>query len=1628
MCRWVLLASGLAQLWAQSATVWAWHDTVMDRTNAAFFETLILNEFAIPSSQSPEDLHKAGKALLYRPSSGSSSQLAVGGRAYRPNPANLLYLPKAAGYEAVSSNNSLPGDNMAYVALYDTSSGDLEDYIVFYSNPRGVVSLVDMITHADTFYILLWVDFGSLGDAVLEVQTEDGTQQAICSLYVNKGSLQTVLVKWVPGSGTFLSNVFRSNSSFSPQQSRFQAQSLYRIGDSLYVLGNQSSSVNASLKLEVLQEDGGLNFNIPASSLSGGVISYVIRVRASDLVADRVGIFRSSSDLGHILGRALSWHGGNLLWIGAVYAVPDLYYTQVTSTGTSDDIWLSPHNPELGALWLKPNLNLAYSSLWSSYDTLVSLSTSGATYVTPAIRAYAYGDTLVLTWPEKNYTLSSNNAQGVVSYRWHLGASFTGVSATMVDYVHILSLATDEVILGDVLGDQHRQYLALSLNQDSLKVRWYTPSSSVPQKAQDLLLAKGGVLLGVDWQRREVIGYHLAWAYGPNSRFRWEMLAQDAKGHFYGVGTARLQYALPRKGPQADTASYDLGPTSPSGTLDRSLWVGKLWWYRLSMGLQDTFYRRAPDTVAINKTCDLWGGFPDSVAWVWVERAPQKRPASHHSWHWKVAHGFRIGTNDVHVTLSPPLLYLPGEMAEGEYFLTAVVPTHERPFYFDVLDDTLLLQVVGTTVPRLYPIDSSVTWVFLPYAGLRSGERPLASFSRPFPSSGVPRRAFRWVGAYNAWTAPMPSHLRYAEALTHVPALPQYGLGEQVYFLQVDTITKPGNQVDTLVSLYRLDLASGRVFLVRDWGYRRVVWSTPSDLTLPEASQDTVAFGVAIGGLPGRPLQLAWHKPTGGLLLLEHNYRLRWIHPITGASHTIWVRGAPNGTLPGFGERRYHLRANWIDRWAWGFTTNEQGDLFLLANNRLWRITPRYDSIWAVTGAPAGVSLGACRAQDGIGANARFSWVHGLVAVGDTVYTLELDTCGGQWRYYLRKAYPATSDPYGDYTVTTLATLYQATNRFTWIYKWADLYFEPHPKPSLIFPVVHRFDSFLPSYLLRYELTTGRIDTILAGLAERSSTYDPFSDTLFTNWRGTWTSLEQTAAFVRLRSGNWLLLYSKGYYPSDLEGLLMGVPVLCAGDSLKLYAGRSLAAASSNPTGFLATPPSAPKDTVYAYWAAVGGGLDSVEVSWRHALTQSLKPSASDEKPHRFFVYKLLGVVSSEVLRPSDTVCVGKAFILGKRESLGSSSSDPVMQRLQRGGQIDSLYEPGSTVALTNTYVRQGLSSSPWFYSYWQGVAFKPGVYRFISRASPAMPAPYQNRLSCVIPSQSETLSVVAKQGYVAEIRLWLEGPSVVDYGSSMAFMASNPHYTYADLIRWASLSTPNLLRDSLPFMPRPSGLDTFLDLWRLGYLGGADTGGGAWSASLDYVAPIKVELRDGADPTLIVDSAWAWVDRWGIVWETNAAGRNFYLGFCRCDTARPVYVVVRAPNHLALRTADTLRLTRSASFPTFLDFLDPSWVAGIPGEHYKVDTVEGTGGYQLGVIMWAGNCSDLYHQPLPGIANPPDVGWVNAADYEYLLHRNGVASGAIVGDLDNNGQVDAADMLRLQRNMEQLRRSMVGD
>ncbi len=302
---------------------------------------------------------------------------------------------------------------------------------------------------------------------------------------------------------------------------------------------------------------------------------------------------------------------------------------------------------------------------------------------------------------------------------------------------------------------------------------------------------------------------------------------------------------------------------------------------------------------------------------------------------------------------------------------------------------------------------------------------------------------------------------------------------------------------------------------------------------------------------------------------------------------------------------------------------------------------------------------------------------------------------------------------------------------------------------------------------------------------------------------------------------------------------------------------------------------------------------------------------------------------------------------------------------------------------------------------------------------------------------------ITFRRGHQLKVRVLLEGPAARQSG--LRPMGAHPLFTRENLLL-SQTAASGPLGDSLWLLPLNSD-GAAGPLWdRIGgeaYPSDTASAPTRWKESA-WVSPCRVELRESPDGPP-VGSAWGLVDTAGWIWaftpplvdSTDAPAhplRSFYrprrLSFCQCDTTTPKWIVVRFPHHLLLRSAGPLSLSNGLlsndpANPTVADLTDPSGLDGIPGEHYTlVPDPAAPGTYRA--AAWAGNCDDAFHSDAYPGQTPPDASRINAADYEFLLPRNGITGPAFTpADLDADGYVNAADLLLLIPNMNALRQGI---
>ncbi|MCS7296688.1 MAG: hypothetical protein NZ611_00495 [Bacteroidia bacterium] len=287
------------------------------------------------------------------------------------------------------------------------------------------------------------------------------------------------------------------------------------------------------------------------------------------------------------------------------------------------------------------------------------------------------------------------------------------------------------------------------------------------------------------------------------------------------------------------------------------------------------------------------------------------------------------------------------------------------------------------------------------------------------------------------------------------------------------------------------------------------------------------------------------------------------------------------------------------------------------------------------------------------------------------------------------------------------------------------------------------------------------------------------------------------------------------------------------------------------------------------------------------------------------------------------------------------------------------------------------------------------------------------------------------RRGHRLRLRLAIEGPWISS-ASSSALMRAHPFLSRAQIALYNE-QRDDVSADSLWRLPRPDW-DSLSFSWNpLGW---------PISSSLCSLNPapeicdpqwtqiVRIEVYDASTHAL-VDSAYGLIDTTGHVFFYAAPlgfiGSPLYnndtIHFCRCDPDAQKYFVIRTPNHLPLYTSSFALPARGSGSADSLDLTDPSLLQGIPGLHYTLLLDESVSPPRIRAAAWGGNCVDVANNFIPGPHY--DSGIINAADWEYLLPRNGITSGFSWADIDSDGYVNAADALLLIQNQNELRQSV---
>jgi hypothetical protein len=623
----------------------------------------------------------------------------------------------------------------------------------------------------------------------------------------------------------------------------------------------------------------------------------------------------------------------------------------------------------------------------------------------------------------------------------------------------------------------------------------------------------------------------------------------------------------------------------------------------------------------------------------------------------------------------------------------------------------------------------------------------------------------------------------------------------------------------------------------------------------------------------------------------------------------------------------------------------------------------RYDLSLDKPNPPAGCS------QDGMGSGAKVRTPQTRIAVcGDTIYWIEQvpnPSCiNNDTTYLLRRAYPTSTFPGPlSYQVQTIDTIRLRSGISLLSY----LLYTKLPKPALIFGTSNE--------VVRYQLSTQTRDTLLRCMSGSSlcCSYG------LSDW------IRGLGGVALLRGGALAVL--------DGGTVKLAMPIALAGQRDTLLSEGIIT--NSSIAGGTSVSPGHSQDTLTFGWpGASGPGMDSTYL-------QVHTTSCARAMPFFYPFYHL--PTFSVNLRGPDTVCVGQVFhtyVQGDTEVVVGTDCRVSLRLFAPATAQQGLV---SSLMGKNEIVR------------WR--ATQPG-YDTI-RAAIAAP-----KWSYLVATSSLAHPIRIREGHRLRLTTALEG----SYNATTFFHQPHPFLTRYNIAaynqRILGVSSDSLWR--LPYVPG----DSLMNAWNplLIEPSGPCPGAGTWYCNTPWTALARVELRESPSGP-VVDSAYALIDTAGRLYfygaPLNGVGSSIgsadILHFCHCDPTTPKYITVRFPNHLPLHTPELSLPVRGVGQADSIDLRDPTYLEGIPGEHYTF--VPGPGG-TLQAAAWAGNCADLHNAFIPGGAHV-DAGWINAADYDFVITRNGVTYGGFsIADLNSDGNVDALDAVIVITNQNALRQS----
>ncbi len=1089
-------------------------------------------------------------------------------------------------------------------------------------------------------------------------------------------------------------------------------------------------------------------------------------------------------------------------------------------------------------------------------------------------------------------------------------------------------------------------------------------------------------------------------------------LAIDGAGHLYAAGIIHGRCDYDRVRPKATAVSTPLlsRPYGVGGFGYGRGWVGRLLNYRYAGEGGIMPNRCVPDTVQHgNLSYVLWGHFSpgEKIVFTWEG---SEAAGAEYGFLWRPGAVYTVSSDkpdSLHVALS--WAAFPG-WAGGSYRLQPRLLVWARPDTLQLEGGSpLSITPGGYTLPSLYRQDSTERWWVVPFIGD-------ASKSVGWRSLGA---SFHRRAGYIDGNASLEPHYVFA----YVPYHP---------FLQEEVVYVAVNYTDS-VFLYRVELATGQVY--RERGWPRLSDHQPGH----EVHPDTIVGGIQ---------QLHYSASYGHLLAVEGAYRLRAI-PLADISHRSFLTHRERTV----GSQTYIQKPSLRSQPA-VLTTDISGRLFYWVREEVldgllgFPMGYSYSLLqYKLPAPPSGLptvihsvsETDACM-QDG--PSYKIASIRAMVSVEDTLFFLDWGPDGGGG---------CTSDSVlrlrklslGEGRVQTLATFYNAGSvSFLDSFRLGLLY-RPLPAPHLLIavPMYEGGSGQRRDYLLRYWLD-GRLKALDTILGRGSPTGCAYGLDKLVSLR--WPHL---ISFDQNRSG--LLLFSA---EKEIRA------------ALPLYINRygeidrTTWGTSQSIQGWQVVYP---RDVAASSLGSMlSWAVDSLMSAGEDGLTLrvSVCNSSAEERhqtQHRFyrlpqFLFGVNGpssvcqgqIFHGEVSFGGDEFLLWQLFQAGRPEACsGSALFDSVTVGVVPAGKVVELMriqtDDPIESAIAPITVRYYAADSCSLCRY-EGV-----VRGLVSREDSAFFRAFLGRLSAGRNFQ-------IRRGHQVRLRVAVEGPAA-RARSGLQRLAPHP-LLRRDTIAYCIEREDPPLGDSLWIVPTGNG--GTIERWRrmenVPVLYDVGASPEAWQRPA-WALPCRVEVREGSPDGPVRDHLWGLVDTLGWVWPLRAPLidstdspahplRAYYRGrllsFCRCDTNANKWIVVRFPNHIALRSAGPLSLSgnllsNDPDNPATIDLTDPTYLDGIPGYHYAI-VPDSLNPGQVQAAAWAGNVDDCYgpHRAAYPGQNPPDCSRINAADWEMLLPRNGLYPGPVftIGDLDGDGRVDAVDFTLLISNMNQLREGVVGD